>query len=58
MNLDEYILSHIDEEDPYLYQLYLFLNIYHFPIWNAIIKYYATYLCLSYYLIYLYIANY
>ena len=28
MNLDEYILSHIDEEDPYLYQLYRDTNIY------------------------------
>ena len=28
MNLDEYILSHIDEEDPYLYQLYPDTNIY------------------------------
>ncbi len=28
MNLDEYILSHIDEEDPYLYQLYRDTNLY------------------------------
>ena len=28
MNLDEYILSHIDKEDPYLYQLYRDTNIY------------------------------
>ena len=28
MNLDEYILSHIDEEGPYLYQLYRDTNIY------------------------------
>ena len=28
MDLDEYILSHIDEEDPYLYQLYRDTNIY------------------------------
>ena len=28
MNLDEYILSHFDEEDPYLYQLYRDTNIY------------------------------
>lgn len=28
MNLDEYILSHIDEEDPYLYHLYRDTNIY------------------------------
>ena len=28
MNWDEYILSHIDEEDPYLYQLYRDTNIY------------------------------
>lgn len=28
MNLDEYILSHIDEEDPYLHQLYRDTNIY------------------------------
>lgn len=28
MNLDEYILSHIDEENPYLYQLYRDTNIY------------------------------